>query len=207
MIINKSNIHNIWFTSDTHIGHDNILNLGEGRPFNSLNHMSSTIRDKWNNTVEPSDTIFVMGDIAMGNFEQSIQFFTNLPGNKLMIAGNHDKIFSGTNTKTRIERFTPLYEEVGFTILPENTSVTFVTDVGEKEVLLSHFPYGEEWLGDNKDKFLKNRPVDTGLPLVHGHSHQRTKFESGPRQFSIGVDANEFTPVSAVEILRWIEQL
>jgi calcineurin-like phosphoesterase family protein len=199
-----------WFTSDTHILHENIVhNLGEGRPFHNMNHMLTSIRNNWVENVQPDDIIYHLGDMAMGNFEESIEFFRDLPGKKKFVPGNHDKIFSGTNNKTRMEMFTPLYESVGFEILPENTSIKVDVSWGTQEVLLSHFPYTETWYDREgiKDKYAKNRPVNEGLPLIHGHTHSKERFSPNPLEFHVGVDANGFTPVSVSEIVIWLESL
>lgn len=191
-----------FFTSDEHFGHTNILHLGEGRPFKDLNHMHSIIIRNHNSIVTPDDDVYFLGDIAMGTLEDSLKVFHGMMGNKFLIPGNHDKIFTGANSQTRIERFWPIYEEAGFTILPENTTIM----VGEYEVALSHFPYA----GDHtfKDRYEKNRPPDVGLPLLHGHTHQRTRFtEEAPNTLHVGVDGNNFTPVSESEVLEWIETL
>lgn len=196
----------IHFSSDHHILHENILNLGEGRAFYNMEHMLATIRDNWFKTVADGDIIYLLGDIAMGDFLKSIKFFEDLPGDKFFVPGNHDKNFS-QNSKSHIERFTPLYEEVGFTILPENTYIMVPVSWGEQKVLLSHFPYSEDYLIGRRDKYSKNRPINEGLPLVHGHSHSRERFSDNPLEFHIGVDANNFTPVPLDEIIVWLEKL
>jgi calcineurin-like phosphoesterase family protein len=189
-----------FFTSDQHIGHENILRLGDGRPFRDLKHMHSIIMRNWYQVVQPDDEVWVLGDIAMGNLEQSIQFFAALPGRKLLVPGNHDRLFSGSNSRTRQEASRALYEAVGFEIQPETTH----TRINGREVVLSHFPYAPTE-HERSLKYAKNRPVDEGLPLIHGHTHARARFSANPREFHVGVDANDFTPVAESEISRWLE--
>jgi calcineurin-like phosphoesterase family protein len=196
----------IHFSSDHHILHENILKLGEGRPFDSMHYMMSIIRDNWWKTVAEDDTIYLLGDIAMGDFTESIKFFQDLPGEKFFVPGNHDKNFS-KNSNAHIERFTPLYEEVGFAILSENTHIMVPVSWGEQKVLLSHFPYAEDYLIGRRDKYEKNRPVNKGLPVIHGHTHSRERFSNDPLEFHVGVDANNFTPVSLDEVTVWLEGL
>lgn len=191
-----------YFTSDWHVGHDNILNLGGGRPFGSLNHMHTTLVNNYYSVVTDEDEVYFVGDIAMGNLEQSILLFRGLPGKKFFIAGNHDRIFTGKNNQKRIDTFTPLYEEVGFTILSENLTIV----LGGREFDLSHFPYHED--SPFPDKFAKNRPVDNGRPLIHGHTHHKTVLSpTHSRMFHIGVDAHNFMPVSELEIIEWAKTL
>lgn len=201
----------IYFTSDQHIGHENIVhNLGAGRPFRNLYHMHTVIRNNWYRTVQPEDIVYVMGDIAMGDFMENILFYENLPGVKKFIPGNHDKIGSlkSVNYNTK---FTPVYEQVGFEILPENTDIIIDTSYGPQKVLLSHYPYEEiahQDGPDRTDKFRKVRPVNEGLPLIHGHTHSTERFNpQQPLQFHIGVDANDYTPVSINSVVEWLESL
>jgi calcineurin-like phosphoesterase family protein len=200
-----------YFSSDHHVGHDNIVhNLGGGRPFNSMNHMLTVMRNNIWSTITNDDEFYIVGDSAMGNFEQSILFFAELPGKKFLIPGNHDKV-GGTQSANRNLMFRPLYEEAGITVLDDVITLDFKVSWGIQQVLVSHYPYVEDLTRpdlNRKDKFKKVRPVDTGLPLIHGHTHSRYRFyPSSPRQFHIGVDANNYSPVAEPEIILWLESL
>lgn len=202
-----SYMKNIWFISDTHILHENIVhNLGSGRPFTNMDHMVSSIRNNWIQNVKPDDDIYHLGDAAMGDFTESIKFFEDLPGNKFFVPGNHDKIFSG-NTKNHIERFLPFYEKAGFTVLPEIVEISFDTSYGSQKVLVSHFPYSEPYLKGRYDKYEKHRPKNKGLPLIHGHTHSKEQFSGNVLEFHVGVDANNFSPVNAKNIVSWLNML
>ena len=53
----------IYFTSDTHFLHDNIVPL---RPvFSSLEEMTEEIIRRWNAVVRPQDRIYHLGDFAL----------------------------------------------------------------------------------------------------------------------------------------------
>lgn len=202
----------IFFTSDQHFGHENILrNLGSGRPFNSLNHMHSCIRANWFSSVSAEDTVYVLGDAAMGLFEETVQLFSDLPGSKFFVPGNHDRI-GRTQSKARNERFRPLYEAAGFEVLEDVSWLNVDTSYGVQRVVLSHYPYAESSHSDGsevvRDKFRKFRPVDEGFPLIHGHTHSRDRLNpEQPLQFHVGVDANSFAPVPLTEVQLWLESL
>lgn len=198
----------VFFTSDHHLGHERILELGAGRPFPNISVHNNMIRQNWWETVFPEDTVYVMGDIAMGvDFEKNVNIFKALPGRKLLVPGNHDRIFSGANNASRIERFWSVYEDAGFEILPENTSTVLETAYGLQEVLVSHFPYS----GDSHsvvDRYASHRFVDEGLPIVHGHTHSRNVLnESNPLEFHVGVDAHDYKPVHESVVVEWLEGL
>jgi len=76
---------NIWFVSDLHFGHNNILKYC-ARPFESVEEMDQALVDNWNAVVRPQDTIYCLGDMAFHNFERISQCC----GRKLLVPGNHD---------------------------------------------------------------------------------------------------------------------
>lgn len=54
-----------FFTSDTHFGHVNII-LYCNRPFASVLEMNEQVIARWNDRVGPRDTVYHLGDFAMG---------------------------------------------------------------------------------------------------------------------------------------------
>lgn len=77
----------IYFTSDQHFGHKNIIKLCN-RPFNSLEEMDESIIENWNNVVKSKDTIYVLGDFA---WKKGFDYSQRLNGNKIFLLGDHDK--------------------------------------------------------------------------------------------------------------------
>ena len=53
----------IYFTSDLHFGHKNIIQY-ENRPFNNIEEMDNKIIKMWNNTLNEEDTIYILGDFS-----------------------------------------------------------------------------------------------------------------------------------------------
>jgi calcineurin-like phosphoesterase family protein len=83
----------IFFTSDTHFGHKNIIEYCE-RPFASIEEMDDVIVDKWNEKVGKYDHVYHLGDFALvKNFNKYID---RLKGNITLIVGNHDHHSSST---------------------------------------------------------------------------------------------------------------
>ncbi len=64
------------------------------------------IEENWKNTVKENDTVVVAGDISwamrLEESKKDMEFINNLPGNKILIKGNHDYWWS---TKTKIDNF------------------------------------------------------------------------------------------------------
>jgi calcineurin-like phosphoesterase family protein len=78
----------IWFTSDTHFGHENILKYCN-RPYKTIEEMNEGLISNWNEVVKKDDTIYHLGDFAMMRNPDLI--LRRLNGFKHLILGNHDK--------------------------------------------------------------------------------------------------------------------
>jgi calcineurin-like phosphoesterase family protein len=78
-----------YFTSDTHFGHRNILEYEkEARPFETVEEMNEQLITNWNETVNPKDIVFHLGDFAFG--ASNVAIANRLHGHKRLIMGNHD---------------------------------------------------------------------------------------------------------------------
>lgn len=131
----------IWFISDTHFDHDNILEYSS-RPFESLEEHNAALILNWNDYVKPNDIVYHLGDFAMGRDFANIESICgSLNGFIHLIPGNHD-----TNAKLKI------YERY-FTIEPP------LLHLRKPDVILCHYPIAV-WLGSHY-----------GTPHLHGHSH------------------------------------
>ena len=169
-----------WFTSDLHFGHNNIIRYCN-RPFADAEQMNDAIISKWNESVDPNDDVWVLGDLAMGHLRDTVPLAGHLNGRITLLCGNHDAPWLGRSAKTRA-RHRDLYLSTGMTVLP-GESITI--DIGGRSAVCSHFPY----LGDShdEDRFIEHRPLDNGEWLLHGHVHD--VWRQNDRQINVGVDA------------------
>lgn len=76
----------IYFTSDQHFTHTNIIRYCN-RPFGDIKEMDRVLVANWNGVVSKSDLTFVLGDFAYRN-RYGYSFLLN--GDKVFILGNHD---------------------------------------------------------------------------------------------------------------------
>ena len=53
----------IWFTSDTHFGHANVLKFSE-RPWDDIYDMNHALIENINACAEPSDELYILGDFS-----------------------------------------------------------------------------------------------------------------------------------------------
>jgi len=72
---------------DLHLNHTNIIKYCN-RPFDNVADMNRVLVKNWNLVVKKTDTVFFLGDMAMGNSDKLIN---SLNGNIFFIRGNHDK--------------------------------------------------------------------------------------------------------------------
>lgn len=180
------NGEHLFFTSDTHFGHKNIITICN-RPFNSIEEMNETLIENWNKKVSPDDTIFHLGDFALGGSNVWIPILERLNGHKYLILGNHDY-------KNIREGFKKYFELV----LPQ----MYVLIEG-RTIYLNHFPflcYGGSWKEDPTWQLFGH--VHTGSI---GKDTSRLKYLF-PTQYDVGVDGNNFTPVSYAEVKAIITQ-
>lgn len=187
-------------TSDHHFGHVRISELA-GRPFTSVDDMNETMIERWNAVVGPADTVLHLGDLALGPIELSVAITSRLNGRRLLIPGNHDRVSPATQSSRAVERFRPMYEDAGWTVLPEIISGTRAGS----PLLASHYPYR----GDSTEveRHGSHRPTDSGIPLLHGHIHDRRFGPHASHEFHVGVDAFDFAPVRMALIDTWLESL
>lgn len=186
-------------TSDTHLGHARISALAD-RPFRTVDHMDDALIRAWNARIGPDDIVLHLGDLALGPIETSVAATAQLNGRRFLVPGNHDRVSPATQSRRAIERFASSYERAGWTLLPE---IIQGTRHG-RALLASHYPY----VGDSTpiERHSSHRPFDSGLPLLHGHTHARDHGPHG-RMFHVGVDAFGYAPLPFAVIDAWLAEL
>jgi calcineurin-like phosphoesterase family protein len=130
-----------YFCSDQHLFHKNIIKYCN-RPFDSVEHMNEEILRRWNEKITPDDTVYVIGDFALGKQDKATEWLSQANGKKILIIGNHDR-----SPRTM--------KEIGFDEVHYHLEVT--TSNNERW-LLSHFP-------------LPLDLIKSYQRLIHGHHH------------------------------------
>lgn len=80
----------IWFISDTHLYHKNIIKFSR-HGFNNIEEMNDHIISEWNRCVSPNDTVYFLGDFAFAGKEKTKVIYNQLNGNIHVVFGNHDQ--------------------------------------------------------------------------------------------------------------------
>ena len=159
----------IFFGSDFHFGHQNILNYCS-RPYRDLEEMHLAIVSIWNNTVTPEDTVYVLGDFSL-NPKWAELMLPQMNGTKILIPGNHDACFNWFNRSyTKKMNVNQRYKNAGFSEIYQTHELRLKDGTF---VRLSHLPYSSEEGNEFDSRYNEYRLKDQGGYLCHGHLHGR----------------------------------
>ena len=67
-IYTEKDAEKIFFTSDTHFGHENIIKYCK-RPFKDVKEHDAELIRRWNEKVPEDGIVFHLGDVAFGNHQ------------------------------------------------------------------------------------------------------------------------------------------
>lgn len=174
----------VYFTSDTHFNHTNIISYCQ-RPFKNVDEMNERIIANWNEVVSEDDIIFHLGDFCLGGAAEWTRLLDRLNGKIYLIMGNHDR-------KNIRQGFMDRFEHV---------AMQMHIEVGKQRIYLNHYP------------FLCFEGGYKNVWQLFGHVHTRktnTGIDAGrlqylyPTQYDVGVDNNNFAPVSFEQVKRII---
>ena len=168
----------IWFTSDTHYGHTNILKYCN-RPFKNVNEMNNEMMSRWNNVVNDEDTVYHLGDFAFSrDLEFTLNILNSLKGNKVLITGNHDRKMP-SEIKRRFAFVTNYYE---FKVQDDEANR------GTQLIVMMHYAM-RIW---NKSHY--------GAWQLYGHSHGTLSDDPNALAIDVGVDCHNYTPINYEQI-------
>lgn len=175
---------NVYFTSDTHFSHKAIIGYCE-RPFDTVEDMDEELIKRWNETVGEDDIVFHLGDFCFSGPQRWNQILKRLNGRKYLIIGNHDMSCISKNSfmNETVNYFDGINQQMNILI-------------DGWHIYLNHYPflaYG--------GAYNEKRKVGQLFGHVHyyngskGLDAERLK-ELFPFQYDVGVDNNNYTPVS-----------
>jgi len=186
----------LYFISDTHFYHDKCIDYCS-RPFeynidydiSRIDIMKCKLIENWNKIVPEDGIVIIGGDFAFtSNIEKITTLLNSLNGTKYLVLGNHcyqnkfdrksvRELFEGTSDILDVKVFD---EEI---------------DDGFQWINVCHYPI-EAWSKKAK-----------GSWMLHGHIHSGSLSTAKdrnirfiPNRYDIGVDNNNFTPVSYSDI-------
>lgn len=172
----------IWFTSDLHFCHRNIIKFCN-RPWKTVEEMNEGLISNWNSVVKDDDIVFDLGDFAFAPNSKWKEILGRLKGHHYLILGNH------CITRWPGDKIMELFESVQHQMLLK---------IDDKyKVILNHYPF-LCYAGTY-------RKSEDCVIQLHGHVHEhpgatgkdieRLQYRF-PYQYDVGVDNNNYTPVS-----------
>ncbi len=174
----------IWFTSDIHLGHEKALDFTI-RPWQQIDEMNEGIIANINAKVKKKDELYILGDYSfrIPALEAAVLRKKIICEKVHLVPGNHDKDWN--------------HKPVQGTFIVE-PPIKVLKENGRKFVL-SHFPM-MDWQSMSHESIH-----------LHGHIHSQGSLYNemnrmqGVYRYDVGVDANNYTPVSMEEILTWFD--
>lgn len=183
-IYTEKDAENFYFVSDTHFSHENIIKYCK-RPFDSIEQHDNELIKRWNEKVPEDGIVFHLGDVAFANRDRVDNILKQLNGKIYLVIGNHDWRRIVTNHGWRFELIT---QQINMKI-------------GKRHIILNHYPmlaFSGAWRGEDATYQLFGH-VHTSPYTDEGLDTPRMKMLFAS-QYDVGVDNNNFTPVSWNEI-------
>ena len=168
----------IFFTADLHLGHEEVI-AKRWRPFKDVTEMNEALIDNYNARVADEDTVYILGDLCHRiPVEEANALIARLRGRKILLLGNRD-----------VDYDPALFAEVHDFIM---------RDFDGRRFVLMHYPL-VDWPKRKKG----------GIHL-HGHMHEKRAYNEENRakglfRYDVGVDANDYRPVSLEEVLAFYD--
>jgi calcineurin-like phosphoesterase family protein len=178
----------IFFTSDTHFNHANIIEYCK-RPFKDIIHMNESMIENWNRVVSPRDIVYHLGDFAMGDKSKIPSILSRLNGHIILICGNHDH-------KKSLDFF------------PE-VRHTDIIQIGEHQVELIHNPSHAKTknsivlCGHVHEKWaFKKKKETVPADIPRNRNEPYNEFVAQSTFINVGVDVRDFVPKTFEQLIK-----
>lgn len=184
----RGDTNKLFFTSDTHFFHDNILKFCH-RPFNSIQDQTEELIKRWNEIVPEDGIVFHLGDLAWtGDIDRILNLVKSLNGSINLILGNHDY-------KNKLDRdiIKNIFKSYGGDVM--DIANILVRDDNNTQIVACHYP------------MLFWQP---NIIMIHGHIHSgpdstaSEKAAFHPMRYDVGVDNNNYYPISYTKLINII---
>lgn len=187
MVKDKGYFGEIYFTSDTHFGHEFVVR--NEFPHLTIKEYNDMLVENWNSKVTKKDIVFILGDMFYKCPEEDIgDILGRLKGDKVLIFGNHDSWFFNYPKFQRHFRYAQSDMLLGIDDGNDNF----------KTMHLYHYPI-LEW-----DGYMKGAPYY----MIHGHTHNLARgvvfkyMKETDRLLNAYVGINNWYPVTFEELVK-----
>lgn len=170
----------VFFTSDNHFYHKNIKKFCPNtRQGESVEEMNRLMIRNWQNQVQPGDIVYMLGDVFFCDAEKAIKIIDQLPGQKILTYGNHDKAIRSNSILRGKFQSVAEWREIW---------------IDNFKLILHHYPT-YEWKDMHKGAFH-----------LYGHIHSRYGEQEHPhisgRCMDVGIDSR---PNGDMTLWSWEE--
>lgn len=180
----------LFFTSDTHFSHTNIIKYCN-RPFKHTGEMDEAIIKNWNNKVPKDGVVFHLGDVSLTSSPGYLtSILSRLNGTIYLVKGNHEKDALGKEyVRNHWKDIFDICE-----IEVEDDEISGVI----QPISMCHYPM-LAWNGSHRGSWQL-------FGHVHGGLSNKGIIRHSPNQMDVGVDSHNFTPISYQEVKEIITQ-
>ena len=193
----------IFFTSDLHLQHTNILNFVNPRPYKTIQEHDAGIIKNWNDTITADDIVYILGDVSLHtDYSLLEEQLKQLNGHKHLILGNHDKAKEHAK-----------YLNMGiWESMRDYGKLNLQAESGRNyEIILFHYPimeFDHAFSTKNGKKFALH---------FYGHIHNTNNYDEiykklGFRAAHVGLDTSDkypntkpYMPINFENILEWCD--
>lgn len=172
-------IDNTLWTSDSHLGHANIIRYCD-RPFKNVSHMDELMIRSWNEQVAQDQWVIHLGDFS---FEPG-KYLSRLNGKIILVMGNHDN-------NRNINLFFNVVHHIS-------------VKIGEFNCYLTHRPLVLEEKR-SKDPEPNLAMLDCHDFIICGHVHEKWKVNG--KNINIGVDAWGGNMLSSNQLIQFLDKV
>ncbi len=185
----------IFFTSDLHFGHENSLKFSN-RPYNDIHEMNEALIQNINDTVKVKDELWVLGDFAYRISKEEIwKIRAQIKCRHLhLIYGNHDRKYGDDDDIFEsVQHYKELKTDYGRVILFHYPML----DWNAKHYGSIHLHGHIHSIGEcyNRENLTRN----TNEFWDAGHM-RKPDDDMKLRMYDVGIDANNYRPVSLLQI-------
>lgn len=196
---NIEDIYNIFFTSDLHFNHKNIINYSN-RPYKDVEEMNISLINNINNKLDKVNNPILIncGDVVFSNVSKYDELMSMIHANKIYnIIGNHDL----KNVLQR-RKILPYNENEKVYWSTELIVIIYGKDKKKETVFtVSHYPHCN---GQFMGAFNIHGHLHTPDIITDTNSYENRimlKLRDAGLNYDVGVDGNNYKPVSLVDIL------
>ena len=178
-------MNKIYLTSDLHFCHNQPF-LYEPRGFKSIYEHNEAIIKNFNEVMDWTDTLYILGDCFLNNNEEGMKLMKRLPGIKHIIWGNHD-----TDARQDL-----LLDDTSFICCGYGWRLKYK----KYSFYLSHYPTITSNFDVNKP--LKKRTINL---CAHSHTKNRFKDMKYGLCYHVELDCHQNKPVLIDDIIKDIQ--